>query len=125
LDKFLSTNEAFNEIKNIQKPIHLVNMSNIILILIQVFFYSTLLTCIFPVLYFYLYICGLEHDDEIDEFWFLNILTFLDVGSIYLGKTKTDFDFTNDTGEKNAHMRSSGVFLHEDGRAGLISQIDI
>ncbi|WP_051637219.1 hypothetical protein [Lachnospira multipara] len=48
-----------------------------------------------------------------------------DVGAIYLGKTKTDFDFTNDTGEKNAHMRSSGVFLHEDGRAGLISQIDI
>ena len=93
LDKFLSTNEAFNEIKNIQKPIHLVNMSNIILILIQVFFYSTLLTCIFPVLYFYLYICGLEHDDEIDEFWFLNILTFLDVGSIYLAQFLSIFFF--------------------------------
>ena len=33
LDKFLSTNEAFNEIKNIQKSIHSVNMRNIILIL--------------------------------------------------------------------------------------------
>ena len=93
LDKFLSTNEAFNEIKNFQKPIHSVNLRNIILILIQVFFYNTLLTCIFPVLYFYLYICGIEHDDEIDEFWFLNILTFLDVGSIYLAQFLSIFFF--------------------------------
>jgi hypothetical protein len=93
LDKLLSTNEALNEIKNIQKPIHSLNMRNIILILIQVFFYSTLLTCIFPVLYFYLYLCGLEHDDQIDEFWFLNILTFLDVGSIYLAQFLSIFFF--------------------------------
>ena len=93
LDKFLSTNEAFNEIKNIQKSIHSVNMRNIILILIQVFFYNTLLTCIFPILYFYLYICGIEHDDEIDEFWFFNILTFLDVGSIYLAQFLSIFFF--------------------------------
>ena len=93
MDKFLSTNEAFNEIKNIQKPIHSVNLRNIILILFQVFFYNTLLTCIFPVLYFYLYICGIEHDDEIDEFWLLNILTFLDVGSIYLAQFLSIFFF--------------------------------
>jgi len=93
LDKFLSTNEAFNEIKNIQKPIHSINMRNIILILIQVFFYNTLLTCIFPVLYFYLYLCGIENDDQIDEFWFLNILTFLDVGSIYLAQFLSIFFF--------------------------------
>lgn len=93
LDKFLSTNEAFNEIKKIKKLIHPVNMRNIILILTQVFFYNTLLTCIFPVLYFYLYICGIENDDEIEEFWFLNILTFLDVGSIYLAQFLSIFFF--------------------------------
>ena len=95
LDKFLSTKEAFNEIKSIQKPISLMNKRNIILILTQVFFYNTLLTCIFPSLYFYEYMCAIEKDNTIDNFWFLNISIFLIVGSTYFAQFLSIFIFYN------------------------------
>ena len=101
LDKFLSTNDAFNEIKSFQKPVTLMNKRNIILILTQVFFYNTLLTCIFPVLYFYIYICGLEKNNEIDQFWFFNILVFLTVGVTYLSQFLSIFFTYNYISIKN------------------------
>ena len=101
LDKFLSTNDAFNEIKIFQKPLTLMNKRNIILILTQVFFYNTLLTCIFPVLYYYIYICGLENDNKIDQFWLLNILLFLTVGATYFSQYLSIFFTYNYISIKN------------------------
>ena len=101
LDKFLSTNDAFNEIKIFQKPLTLMNKRNIILILTQVFFYNTLLTCIFPVLYYYIYICGLENDNKIDQFWLLNMLLFLTVGATYLSQYLSIFFTYNYISIKN------------------------
>ena len=101
LDKFLSTNEAFNEIKSFQKPVTLMNKRNIILILAQVFFYNTLLTCIFPVIYYYIYICGIENDDTIDQFWLLNIFLFLTVGATYFAQFLSIFFTYNYISIKN------------------------
>ncbi len=96
LDKFLSTNDAFNEIKTIQRKITKVNKRNIILILAQNFFCNSLLTCIFPVLYFYIYIMG-ENDIK---FYIMNILLFLVIGAAYLGQWASIFFFYNYTSIK-------------------------
>lgn len=47
-----------------------------------------------------------------------------DVGAIYLGSAKTTFHVTDDDNELKAKVRSSGVYLHEDGSAGSIQQVD-
>ena len=93
LEKFLSTNDAFNEIKTIQKKITLVNKRNIILILAQSFFYNTLLTCIFPVVYYYEYIRALIRTDY--SFALMNIFIFLVVGATYFGQFASIFFFYN------------------------------
>ena len=85
LDKFLSTKDAFNEIKNIQRKITLVNKRNIILILTQAFFYNSLLTCIFPVLF-----DTFKSDKTIN-----NIFIFIIVGTTYLGQWCSIFFFYN------------------------------
>ena len=96
LDKFLSTNEAFTEIKNMQKKITLENRRNIILIFIQTFFYNSLVTCIFPVLYYYEKARGLDKEDEDeDNFFPLNVFMFLAVGATYLGQWLSIFLFYN------------------------------
>ena len=93
LDKFLSTKDAFNEIKTIQRKISSVNKRNIILILTQAFFYNSLLTCIFPVLYFYEYLRGLFSDNF--NFTIMNIFIFMVVGSTYIGQWASMFFFYN------------------------------
>lgn len=49
-----------------------------------------------------------------------------DVGAIYLGSSRTPFDLMKKgTNELEARIQSTGVFLHEDGTAGKIQQIDM
>ncbi|WP_287388423.1 hypothetical protein [Lachnospira sp.] len=48
-----------------------------------------------------------------------------DVGAIYLGRTNNDFRFTNEANESQARLRQSGFYLHENGGASLVSQIDL
>lgn len=47
------------------------------------------------------------------------------IGAIFLGATKADFGFLDGFGSERARMRSSGFFLYEDGKSGVISQIDM
>lgn len=46
------------------------------------------------------------------------------VGAIFLGSQKTQFSLTNSSGEEQAIIRSSGVFLHENGEVGTIQHVD-
>ncbi|MCK9225999.1 MAG: hypothetical protein M0R46_12490 [Candidatus Muirbacterium halophilum] len=47
------------------------------------------------------------------------------IGAIFLGKTDTLFNFkSTETNEENGIMKSSSIFLKEDGNAGYIHQID-
>jgi len=47
------------------------------------------------------------------------------VGAIFLGNTSTPFELKSDSNQLLGEMRSSGFFLHENGTAGVISQIDL
>lgn len=48
----------------------------------------------------------------------------LGIGAIYLGETGTRFDIKDETGEYG-EMKSSSVFLREDGSVGTIHHIDL
>lgn len=48
-----------------------------------------------------------------------------DVGAIYLGNTSTQFALTDQNNYANAFIRSTGIFLHESGSVGTISQLDL
>ncbi len=46
------------------------------------------------------------------------------IGAIYLGQTRSSFSYKNE--EKHlGELRSSGFFLYEDAKSGIISQIDL
>lgn len=47
------------------------------------------------------------------------------VGAIYLGETGTEFAQKGPNGETNGIIRSTGVFLHENGKAGTVQQVDL
>lgn len=47
-----------------------------------------------------------------------------DVGAIYLGSTQTPFEMTDDENRLAGRVRQSGVYLHENGVAGSVQQID-
>jgi len=47
----------------------------------------------------------------------------LGIGAIYLGNVDTDFRY-KDTNRDLGELKSSGLFLHENGEAGIISQVD-
>lgn len=47
------------------------------------------------------------------------------IGAIYLGKIKNDFELSSNFGEKKGLLNSSGFYLFEDKKAGIISQIDL
>ena len=47
------------------------------------------------------------------------------VGAIYLGAIDTPFELKNSDNELQGVVRSSGLFLHEDGQAGTLQQIDL
>ena len=46
------------------------------------------------------------------------------IGAIFLGEAKTQFSLKTDSNATLGEIRSSGMFLFEDGRAGIISHID-
>ncbi len=47
------------------------------------------------------------------------------VGAIFLGRTETPFSLKSETNKGLGEMLTSGIFLYENGRAGVISQIDL
>lgn len=47
-----------------------------------------------------------------------------DVGAIHLGRSNTRFDMTDSNNETLARVKSTGIFLHESGAVGTVSQID-
>jgi hypothetical protein len=47
------------------------------------------------------------------------------VGALYLGRVATPFDLRGAANDTLGMMRSSGVYLREDGSAGTLSQIDL
>lgn len=47
------------------------------------------------------------------------------IGAIYLGRIKNDFELKSNFGEKKGLLNSSGFYLFEDKKAGIISQIDL
>ncbi len=77
--------------------------------------------------------------DENDEVWdrlqiwtkdengknILYTLREAGVGAIALGHVATDFAIKDENNENRAQVRSSGIYLYEDGRAGTIQQVDL
>ncbi len=55
----------------------------------------------------------------------LSTLAQKKVGAIYLGNVSTPFDIKNDQNQLDGQVRSSGVYLNEDGSAGTVQQIDL
>ncbi len=47
------------------------------------------------------------------------------VGAIYLGKVGTEYGYKNEANETQAQLRSTGVFLRENGTAGTIQHVDM
>ncbi len=47
------------------------------------------------------------------------------VGAIYLGNVGAAFSYKDTANQLQGQLQRSGVFLHEDGRAGTIQQIDL
>lgn len=47
------------------------------------------------------------------------------VGAIYLGHTDTPFQIKDETNQTQGIVRSSGIFLNENGTAGTIQQLDL
>jgi hypothetical protein len=47
------------------------------------------------------------------------------VGAIYLGASETPFSLKDDDNRLRGQVRSSGVYLREDGRAGSLQQVDL
>jgi len=47
------------------------------------------------------------------------------IGAINLMNCDTEFSLKNETNKTNAMVRSTGMFLFEDGRAGTVQQIDL
>ncbi len=47
------------------------------------------------------------------------------IGAIYLGHVDTPFALKDDSGTLQGQVRSSGIFLGEDGRVGTIQQLDL
>ena len=81
LDKFLSTKKAFDDLKNIQKPLSKVNKINIILILIHTFFIILYYTCIFQ-LYFFMNIFVADNK----QFYLMTFLVFTVIAVLYFGQ---------------------------------------
>ena len=47
------------------------------------------------------------------------------IGALYLGRVATPFEVRNGANETLGVMRSSGIYLREDGSAGTLSQVDL
>jgi len=55
----------------------------------------------------------------------LSTLAQRNVGALYLGNVATQFDLKNSANDLQGQIRSSGVYLHEDGSAGTLQQVDL
>ncbi|QLG87220.1 VCBS repeat-containing protein [Chitinibacter bivalviorum] len=55
----------------------------------------------------------------------LNSLTAMKVGAIYLGYARADFDLNNAQNQNLGQIRSSGIYLNEDGSGGNLQQLDL
>ncbi len=55
----------------------------------------------------------------------LSTLVQRNVGALYLGNVATPFDLKNGTNDLQGQVRSSGVYLNEDGSAGTLQQVDL
>ncbi|WP_417067261.1 hypothetical protein [Niveibacterium terrae] len=47
------------------------------------------------------------------------------VGALYLGRVASPFTLADGSGQEQAKLKSSGVYLNEDGSAGALQQIDV
>ncbi len=47
------------------------------------------------------------------------------IGAIFLGRTDTPFSLKSESNERLGEMLASGLFVYENGKAGVISQIDL
>lgn len=55
----------------------------------------------------------------------LSTLAQRNVGALYLGNVATPFDLKNGANDLQGQVRSSGVYLNEDGTAGTLQQVDL
>ena len=55
-----------------------------------------------------------------------NLITLADanVGAIYLSDVSSSFDYDKSSNENLAHIKSSSIFLNEEGKAGLVTGVD-
>ena len=47
------------------------------------------------------------------------------IGAMYLGNIDTPFALKDSNNALQGQVRASGIFLHEDGRAGTMQQLDL
>ena len=47
------------------------------------------------------------------------------IGAIFLGNIETSFDMKNNENKSNGQLRSSGIFVNENGTVGTVQQIDL
>lgn len=47
------------------------------------------------------------------------------IGALYLGSAKTDFEILGSEAKTKAHLRESSIYLREDGGVGTIAEIDL
>lgn len=75
MNKFFTRKDQLKEVENIQVQISISNQINIILILIQTFFYNTLISGIYPLQFIYInyYETFSEKNYKLDEYSFLII----------------------------------------------------
>lgn len=55
----------------------------------------------------------------------LSTLAQRDVGALYLGYVATQFDLKNSANNLQGQVRSSGIYMQEDGSAGTLQQVDL
>ena len=76
ISKFISNKKCLEEVEKLQTKISIKNKINIIYILIHTFFYNTLITCIYPLLFIYIKGKNYEH-----------IYAFLTIAMTYLSSS--------------------------------------
>ena len=55
----------------------------------------------------------------------LSALTKFNVGALYLGNVTTPFDLKNPANDLQGQVRSSGIYVREDGSTGTLQQVDL
>jgi hypothetical protein len=48
-----------------------------------------------------------------------------EIGAIYLGNINTPFDIKGNTNQREGKVRSTGIFLTDNGIPGTIQQLDL